>query len=256
MGVKTEMINKIHDRYTGVKKAYNVSKAEIRRLTTNVYAPGPSFYAIFNFELKRVEYVSTGLTEVLGIDPGLFKIDALNEHMHREDIAHLGKCQKLIDVFTHQILNPEEWPFYKRSFQYRLIHKDGTEKLMLHQSMLIFNQENKFLGKSFIMVSDISQFSTTPIDGVSFIDIRGHSSFLHITSEDQLREKHQLINELSARETEILRLIAEGYKSKEIADMLNISYDTVRTHRNNILKRKAFKSISQAVAYYIREGVL
>ncbi len=256
MSVKADLIKSIHDRYKGVNKSYEVSSNELKGLISTIYAPGPSFYAIFDFEIKRVEYVNNKIKDVLGIDPQVFSMDQIMEQIHEDDISHMGNCQHLIEIFTRQILTNEERPFYKRSFQYRMKHIDGSEKVMLHQSMLIYNGAHKFLGKSFILISNISQFTDVRNEGVSFIDNRGHKSYHNITSAQQLNELSKSLNELSERELEILRMISEGYKSKEIASMLNITYDTVRTHRNNILKRKGFKNISQAMAYYLRKGVL
>ena len=60
---------------------------------------------------------------------------------------------------------------------------------------------------------------------------------------------------ISARELEILYLLSEGLSSREIADQLCISYDTVRTHRNNILKKTKFKTLTQAVSHCVRDGI-
>lgn len=54
---------------------------------------------------------------------------------------------------------------------------------------------------------------------------------------------------LSQRETEILVLVAKGYMSKEIADMLNISLNTVNTHRKNITAKTGIKSIAGLTVY-------
>lgn len=61
---------------------------------------------------------------------------------------------------------------------------------------------------------------------------------------------------ISLREREILFLLSEGLSSKEIADKLHISYDTVRTHRNNILKKTNFRTLTQAVSYCVRDGLI
>ncbi|MGJ8736988.1 response regulator transcription factor [Zobellia laminariae] len=61
---------------------------------------------------------------------------------------------------------------------------------------------------------------------------------------------------LTKREIEILRLITEGFSSKQIAEQLFISYNTVRTHRNNILKNSAFKTIPEVICSSIRAGIL
>ena len=57
--------------------------------------------------------------------------------------------------------------------------------------------------------------------------------------------------ELSARESDIVALVAKGLTNKEIAEQLNISVHTVITHRKNISKKTGIKSISGLTMYAI-----
>lgn len=59
---------------------------------------------------------------------------------------------------------------------------------------------------------------------------------------------------LTTREKEILKLIAEGKASKEIAELLFISIYTVNNHRANISKKLKMKKTADLVKYAIREG--
>jgi DNA-binding NarL/FixJ family response regulator len=61
--------------------------------------------------------------------------------------------------------------------------------------------------------------------------------------------------DLSPRETEILRLIAEGRANKEIARRLTISERTARTHVSNILRKLGLTSRTQAALLAVREGL-
>lgn len=61
---------------------------------------------------------------------------------------------------------------------------------------------------------------------------------------------------LTPREMEVLKLIAEGYKSKEIAEHLFISVNTVEKHRNNILKKLDLHSASALTAFAIKQGLV
>jgi DNA-binding NarL/FixJ family response regulator len=61
--------------------------------------------------------------------------------------------------------------------------------------------------------------------------------------------------ELSERELEILRLIAEGHANKEIARRLVISERTARTHVSNILRKLGLSSRTQAALLAVREGL-
>ncbi|MDH6535642.1 DNA-binding response regulator [Parabacteroides sp. 52] len=62
--------------------------------------------------------------------------------------------------------------------------------------------------------------------------------------------------DLSARETDVLQLIVKGITNKEIADKLNISLNTVLTHRKNITSKLGIKTVSGLTFYAIMNGLI
>ena len=61
---------------------------------------------------------------------------------------------------------------------------------------------------------------------------------------------------LSARELEIVRQIADGKSSKEIAVQLGVSLKTVESHRTNLFRKLHFRSVVDLVRYAIRIGLI
>ncbi|MGV9558142.1 response regulator [Streptomyces sp. NPDC003522] len=61
---------------------------------------------------------------------------------------------------------------------------------------------------------------------------------------------------LTARETEVLVLIAEGLSNQEIARRLHVSTATVKTHINNMFTKTGLKDRAQAVRYAFRKGLV
>jgi DNA-binding NarL/FixJ family response regulator len=61
---------------------------------------------------------------------------------------------------------------------------------------------------------------------------------------------------LTPREDEVLKLIAEGYSSRDIADALTISLKTVERHRSNILQKLGMRDRTQLTRYAIRAGLI
>jgi DNA-binding NarL/FixJ family response regulator len=61
---------------------------------------------------------------------------------------------------------------------------------------------------------------------------------------------------LSAREREIVQLLAEGNSNKDIARALNISVKTAETHRSNIMRKMGFDSLADLVRYAIRNNII
>ena len=64
-----------------------------------------------------------------------------------------------------------------------------------------------------------------------------------------------LPNSLSSRENDIIKLVAEGMSSKEIAAHLNISVRTVETHRKNIMTKMNFQNMADLIRYAIKTGI-
>lgn len=62
------------------------------------------------------------------------------------------------------------------------------------------------------------------------------------------------ITELTSREIEILKLVAEGNSNKEIGDALFISHRTVDTHRTNLMKKLGVNNIAGLIRFAIQQG--
>lgn len=72
----------------------------------------------------------------------------------------------------------------------------------------------------------------------------------------EVRGGHRRVSEedLSVREKEILKLVAEGKTSAEVAELLCISIRTVQNHRANIMKKLHIKNTADLVRYAFRKG--
>lgn len=62
--------------------------------------------------------------------------------------------------------------------------------------------------------------------------------------------------ELTRREEEIFQLVAEGYKSREIAEMLVVSIKTVEKHRSNLMQKLSVHSAAELRAFATERGVI
>jgi DNA-binding NarL/FixJ family response regulator len=65
-----------------------------------------------------------------------------------------------------------------------------------------------------------------------------------------------ILSRLTAREVEVLRVIAEGFSNKEIGDQLFISHRTVDTHRTNLMKKLEVHNIAGLVKFAIKNGLV
>ena len=69
-------------------------------------------------------------------------------------------------------------------------------------------------------------------------------------------ERSEELELLTPRELEVLKLIAEGHSSKEIATTLVLSIKTVESHRANILSKLGMRDRVDLTRYAIRRGLI
>jgi DNA-binding NarL/FixJ family response regulator len=75
-------------------------------------------------------------------------------------------------------------------------------------------------------------------------------------SREEERDARASIEQLTRREMEVLKALAEGLTNKEIAERLHMSVDTERTHMMNILSKLGVHSRLQALLFAARHGLI
>lgn len=91
--------------------------------------------------------------------------------------------------------------------------------------------------------------------------IRQHGTFFTARLAESMRDVYvrdpsedpiTLGTGLTPRETEIVRLVAEGKSNKEVADSLHVSIRTVESHRNHVMRKMKFSGLPELVRFAIR----
>lgn len=72
----------------------------------------------------------------------------------------------------------------------------------------------------------------------------------------KVSDEESKISNLSAREQEILALLAKGYTNREIGDLIHVSVKTVETHRSKIMEKLNLKTRPDLVKYAFKQGLL
>jgi two-component system response regulator DegU len=89
--------------------------------------------------------------------------------------------------------------------------------------------------------------------GETYVDPRVAGGWLRRRSGNSRKAD---LNELSARETEVIRLIAEGLSNKEISGRLNLSEKTIKNHISRIFSKLNIYARTQAAVHAIKMGLL
>tara|TARA_Y100000589_G_scaffold245162_1_gene232869 strand:- start:2502 stop:3200 length:699 start_codon:yes stop_codon:yes gene_type:complete len=125
------------------------------------------------------------------------------------------------------------------------------------------NQERfdllKKVGVKFFISSEVSREDLFKL--LQFIELEKEFSDqqvqrrLAFDAEEAFRNTCVELN-ISEREVEIIKLIAEGYINKEIADMLFLSTHTVNTHRKNIMSKLGVNNATGIVIFAVKEKLV
>jgi DNA-binding NarL/FixJ family response regulator len=87
---------------------------------------------------------------------------------------------------------------------------------------------------------------------ISKIVLKSFINNVKNTSVGDVAKKHQL----TSREKEILKLYVDGCTNNEIAEKLNLSVFTVKTHKNNIMQKYNFKSTVEMIKFALRNNIV
>jgi DNA-binding NarL/FixJ family response regulator len=143
----------------------------------------------------------------------------------------------------------------------RQILKDApdTEVLVLtmHHSEQLARDVLQAGARGYVLKSDADENLITAVD-----TLRQHKPFLTSTVtefvlDDYVRRGDAAPDDLvlTAREREIIQLVAEGRSSKTAASTLGISVKTIEAHRANIMRKLHLRSVSDLVRYAIRNKI-
>jgi DNA-binding NarL/FixJ family response regulator len=147
----------------------------------------------------------------------------------------------------------------------RQILKDSprTEILVLtmHHSEELARDVLQAGARGYVLKSDADESLIAAVES-----LRQHKPFLaskvtEFVLDDYLRrtdtrDDGAAHDAVTAREREIIQLVAEGKSNKEAASMLAISVKTIEAHRANIMRKLHLRSVSDLVRYAIRNKIV
>jgi hypothetical protein len=197
----------------------------------------------------RINFTSQGIFDLLGLRPEELDTGKIIRLIHPSDLAKLKSFptrffRSGIELFQQK--GGEE--FF--SVTVRLIKPDGHVLHALYQSYTFYSKSPYESVFAIIVYTDISHFSVPK--NVQHHYVGCDPSFFRYPDEDLLTTGHCF----SDRELEILRLVARGMESDEIAKELFLSVHTVNTHRRNILRKKGKANMQDLIFSLKEQGML
>lgn len=232
--------------------APNLSRLELdfNKKLLNFFVMGNSYYFVMNHNTLTFDLISKEVEEVMGYSPLKFNVKFLNENLHPDDRPwFLTFGHRMIEFFS--ALPIEKLTRYKLRYDVRYKKKNGEYARILYQGVMIEHDENGRLLRSIGMHTDITYLKEEGRPVLSFIGMDGEPSYVDVGKENIFIESKEC---LTKREKQVLKFLIEGKLSKEISCILNISKQTVDTHRKNMLHKNNLSNTGELIGKAIRYG--
>ena len=218
---------------------------------TDFFLAGESFYFTMNHHKMDFEFVSKEIKTVLGYEPDEFTIPFAIQIIHPEDRPYFLRMGETLYSFISQITF-EKFLNYKMRYDIRYQKKDGSYCRVLYQTIIIEHDGLDRILRTFGTYTDITYLKEDGVPALSFIGMNGMPSYINVPLENKDLPTEK--DNITYRERQVLKLLAEGRLSKEIAVLLSISKETVDRHRKNMLHKKGLANTSELVSKAIRQG--
>lgn len=158
-------------------------------------------------------------------------------HIVEEVSTASVSCYSALDATTARVVSKSDW------------YVTDESTFTAHTSFFLPKKD-----KTIVLTHQSSQVESSPyllsVNDPEEIVITNVRRLLDTQNDCKAQSK------LTQRETSVLKLVANGLTNKMIADRLNISVNTVLSHRKNITAKLGIKSVSGLSVYAIMNGII
>jgi DNA-binding NarL/FixJ family response regulator len=202
------------------------------------------------------EMVRGGLRLVLESEPDLRVVAEASDGAEALEIGISGE----IDLAVLDVSMPRLTGLQVARELHR--HRPDVQSLMLsaHDNEQYFFEALKAGASGYVLKSaantDLIDACRATMRGESFIYPPAAAAIVRDFLERDDRDVDEIADPLTPREQEVIKQIAEGYSSEEIAASLVISKKTVDRHRSNILEKLGMRNRVELTRYAIRRGLV
>ncbi|PQV47229.1 PAS domain-containing protein [Jejuia pallidilutea] len=206
-----------------------------------------TFFCITNTQELSFEYVSKNFTACLGLERSVLKEKGMHyfwSRIHPEDLEQWLKALNDLMKFTLDKIKLIDRSKMSYTWNYRFKNsKNNYVNIIQNTTPLQFDVDEKpIIGLAHYTVLS-GELKMPVCASAKLLNDRLEYETVYYNNYSQ----KLLPDDVSNRERDIIRLLALNYSSKQIGDKLNISPNTVDTHRRNILKKLNISSTGELI---------
>ena len=216
-----------------------------------------TFFCVTNTSDQSFEYVSKNFTPAINLEIEQMISGGMQfwwSRMHEDETSIWLKSLQDLMEFTMSNIALEDRRRMTYTWNYRIKSGDGNFKnIIQHTTPMFFDDQGK-------PIIGLAHYSV--LEAHEIIPIQASAKILNINDEyetlfyQNYGGQKLLSDNVSHRERDVLGLLIRGYSNPEIAQRLNISEHTVKTHRKNAMSKTNSKNVAQLIATCIRQGIL
>lgn len=256
--VNVKEIGKQYDSFISILQKYlpnkygAILKEDQFLLATHEYesmiSNSAGIYGLVNYSDNRYVYVSDNYATLDVEIPKLLSegLPYVNTFLHPDERStFMTRLLPTVFRFFAQAQDEKQLKNMKAMFTSRMRMKNGEYRWFMHQVNVLSTDEHNspLMGLKFMV--EIEGFKKD-YDLDLTISMKDPDGIYHPVHKESFRHEARE-SSLSKREIEILKLVAQGNTSKQIAYLLDLSEHTVIKHRKNMLKKRQVSSAAELV---------
>jgi DNA-binding CsgD family transcriptional regulator len=233
--------------------------AGIKQLTGPVSQSLPLFFVI-DYTARQYLLMTEAMQVIAGYHPREFlesRMEKLLEVYHKDDFEIFNKKIFTANAAFLKTIPQQEHQQHLFSYNFRFMRQDKKAAHVLQRGYFITSKETSLPLYSIGTIADITNFKTDNImvHTIEKVNIENgaearqliQSNYFYPDAEDSI---------LTRREKMILQYLCDGLSSKQLADKLYISENTVVNHKQNMMQKTNTKNTVEMVAYSFRNHLV
>jgi Response regulator containing a CheY-like receiver domain and an HTH DNA-binding domain len=220
---------------------------------TDLLVLGPFYFFVVNVADYSVQQASENILSIHGLKNYPETLQQIIDLVHPDDLDFIWQAEeaalaKMAEIGFEHLLQ------LKTSYSFRMRMADGSYHLFHHQAVHLSKDSSGRLTSALNIHTDIQHLTPFNNRTILVCGVGGRNDYHRIDLSGQ--GATHAVPKFSKRETEVLTLLAKGLSSKQIADSLFISKETVRMHRKSLMKKAEAHNSNTLIKKCIEWGVL